>query len=56
MEKLFFFNSCTARFYVTKSFICPTNAQLNCFKMLKFTGAFILNLNVNFNILKEFNF
>jgi len=24
-------------FDVIKSFICPTNAQLNCFKMLNFT-------------------
>jgi len=26
-----------------KSFICPTNAQLNCFKMLKFTVRFTIN-------------
>jgi len=43
-----------------KSFICPTNAQLNCFKMLKFTlrftiNAFIVNLNVNFNMIQQFN-
>jgi hypothetical protein len=73
-------------FDVIKSFISPTNAQLNCFKMLKFTlrftinaptcfgltkpscrlpddglvkpkhvGAFIVNLTVNFNILKQLN-
>jgi len=33
---------------VIKSFIRPTNAQLNGFKILKFT--FIVNFNVNFNI------
>jgi len=38
---------------VIKSFIRPTNAQVNCFKILKFT--FIVNFNVNFNILKQFN-
>ena len=81
---IYFFHSCTVHFDVIKSFICPTNAQLNCFKMLKFTirfainaptwfgltrlscrlpddglvkpkhvGAFIVNLNVNFKILKQ---
>jgi len=31
----FFFHSCTVHFDVIKSFICPTNAHLNCFKILK---------------------
>jgi hypothetical protein len=26
-----------------KSYICPINAQLNCFKMLKFTLRFTIN-------------
>jgi hypothetical protein len=34
------FHSCTMHFDVLKSFICPTNTQLNCFKTLKFTLRF----------------
>jgi hypothetical protein len=33
-------------FDVIKSFICPNNAQLNCFKMLKFTLGFTINDNI----------
>jgi hypothetical protein len=84
-----FLHSCTVHLDVIKSLIRPTNAQLNCFKILKFTlkftinaptclgstkpspgslwlpgdglgipkhvGEFIVNFNVNFNILKQFN-
>jgi hypothetical protein len=56
LESLFFsfnFHSCTVHLDVIKSFIRPTNAQVNCFIILKFT--FIVNFNVNFNILKQFN-
>jgi len=37
------FHSCTLHFGVIKFFICLTNAQLNCFKMLKFTLWFTIN-------------
>ena len=39
----FYFHSCTVQFDVIKSFIRPTNAQLNCFKMIKFTLRFTVN-------------
>jgi hypothetical protein len=53
-------------FDVIQSFISPTNAQLICFKILKFTLKYTINafiiyllfiiyLNVNFNILKQIN-
>ena len=35
-----------------KSFICPTNAQLNCFKMLKFTLRFTINASTCFGLTK----
>jgi hypothetical protein len=40
---------------VIKSLIRPANAQLNCLVKLKHVGAIIVNFNVNFNILKQFN-
>jgi len=37
---------------VIKSFVCPTNAQLNCFKMLKFTLRFTMNAPTCFGLTK----
>ena len=39
---------------VIKSFICPTNAQLNCFKILKFTLRFTINALTCFGLTKPF--
>jgi hypothetical protein len=38
-----FFHSCTVHSDVIHSFITPTNAQLICFKRLKFTLKYITN-------------
>jgi len=40
---IFFFQSCTVRFYVIKSFIRPTNAQFSYSKILNFTLRFTIN-------------
>jgi hypothetical protein len=40
------------RFDVIKSFICPTNAQLNWFKVLKFTLRFTINALTCFGLTK----
>jgi hypothetical protein len=37
---------------VIKSFICPTNAHLNCFKMLKFTLKITINSPTYFGLTK----
>jgi hypothetical protein len=56
-----FFYSFTVHSDVIPSFISPTNAQLICFQILKFTlqftiNAFFVYFNVNFNILKQIHF
>jgi len=38
--------------YVIKAFISPTNAQLNCFKILKFTVRFTINAPTCFGLTK----
>jgi len=38
---------------VFKSYICPTNAHLNCFKMLKFTLKFTINAPTCFGLTKS---
>jgi hypothetical protein len=48
----FFFYSCTVYFDVIKSFICPNNAQLNCFEFLKFTLKFTINAHTYFGLTK----
>ena len=35
-----------------KSFICPTNAHINCFKMLKFTLKIAINARTCFGLTK----
>ena len=35
---------------LSKSFICPINVQLNCFKMLKFTLRFTINAHTCFGL------
>ena len=47
------FHSCSMHFDVIKSFICPTNAQLNCFKMLKLTVRFVINAPTCFGLKKK---
>jgi len=37
---------------VIKSFISPTNTQLNCFKILKFTLRFTINAATCFGLTK----
>jgi hypothetical protein len=44
------FHSCTVHFDVIKSFICPTNAHLNCFKILKFTLKITINAPTCFGL------
>jgi hypothetical protein len=39
--------------YVIKSFIRPTNAQLNCFEILKFALRFIINAPTCFGLNKH---
>jgi hypothetical protein len=37
---------------IIKSFICPSNVQLNCFKMLKSTLRFTVNAPTCFGLTK----
>ena len=46
------FHSCTVHFDVINYFICPNNAQLNCFKFLKFTLRFAINASACFGLTK----
>ena len=46
------FHSCTVHFDVIKSFITPTNAHLNCFKILKFTLKITINAPTCFGFTK----
>jgi hypothetical protein len=46
------FHSWNLHFDDIKSFICPTNAQLNCFKILKFTLRFTINAPTCFGLTK----
>jgi hypothetical protein len=46
------FHSCTVHFDIIKSFICPTNAYLNCFKMVKFTLKITINAPTCFGLTK----
>jgi len=48
----FFFHSCAVHLEFSKSFIRPTNAQLNCFKILKFTLKFTINARTCFGLTK----
>jgi len=47
-----YFYNCTVHFDVIKSLICPTNAHLNSFKMLKFTLKFTINAPTCFGLTK----
>jgi hypothetical protein len=47
------FYSCTLQLDVIESFIRPTNAQLNCFKILKFTPKFTINASTCFGLTKS---
>ena len=48
----FFFYTCAVHFDAIKSFICPNNARLNCFKMLKFTLKITINAPTRFGLTK----
>ena len=43
---------CVTYTHLNKSFISPTNAQLNCFKILKFTLKFTINAPTCFGLIK----
>jgi hypothetical protein len=47
------FHRCTVHFDVIKSYICPTNAHLNCFKMLKFTLKIAMNAPTCLGLTKQ---
>ena len=52
MLALFNFHSFTVHLDTMESFIYPTDAQLDCSKMLKFTWGVLLHVSVNYNFSK----
>jgi len=46
------FHSCTMHSDTIQSFISPTNAQLICFKILKFTLKYTVNASTCFGLTK----
>ena len=52
MKRFTNFHSCTVHFDVIKSFIFPPNAQLICFKILKFSLRFTINAATCFGLTK----